>query len=113
MANKLNTLNLKQVKGGVNIKQGDCKSILEYELGYNDGSDIMSNLNLDGKTATIKLYNKHRKTKWSKNSVVEKNKVSFSISEALGLGLYTLDIEVDGHIFPSDGEAYVRVNEGY
>lgn len=113
MANGLNTLNLIQVKGGVNIKQGDSSSVLEYELGYNVGSDMMSNLNLNGKTAHISLYNRFNNTKWTKDSVVQDNRVSFTINEALGLGVYVLDIEVDGHVFPSDREMYVRVHEGY
>ena len=113
MANGLNTLNLIQVKGGVNIKQGDSKSILEYELGYNDGSDIMAKLNLNGKSAKIRLYNRLNNTKWERTSTVKENRVSFTIDEALGLGVYVLDIEVDGHVFPSDREMYVRVHEGY
>lgn len=113
MANGLNTLNLIQVKGGVNIKQGDSSSVLEYELGYNVGSDMMSDLNLNGKTAKVSLYNRLNNTKWTKDSVVKDNKVSFTINEALGLGVYVLDIEVDGHVFPSDREMYVRVHEGY
>lgn len=113
MANALNTLNLLQVKGGVNIKQGDSSSVLEYELGYNVGSDMMSDLNLNGKTAHISLYNRLNNTKWTKDSVVRDNRVSFTINEALGLGVYVLDIEVDGHVFPSDREMYVRVHEGY
>ena len=113
MANALNTLNLLQVKGGVNIKQGDSSSVLEYELGYNVGSDMMSDLNLNGKTAHISLYNRLNNTKWTKDSVVQDNRVSFTINEALGLGVYVLDIEVDGHVFPSDREMYVRVHEGY
>ncbi len=113
MANVLNTLNLIQVKGGVNIKQGDSSSVLEYELGYNVGSDMMSDLNLNGKTAHISLYNRFNNTKWTKDSIVKDNRVSFTINEALGLGVYVLDIEVDGHVFPSDREMYVRVHEGY
>ena len=113
MANGLNTLNLIQVKGGVNIKQGDFSSVLEYELGYNVGSDMMSDLNLNGKTAHVSLYNRLNNTKWTKDSVVQDNRVSFTINEALGLGVYVLDIEVDGHVFPSDREMYVRVHEGY
>ncbi len=113
MANGLNTLNLIQVKGGVNIKQGDSSSVLEYELGYNVGSDIMSDLNLNGKTAHVSLYNRLNNTKWNTTSTVQDNRVSFTIDEALGLGVYVLDIEVDGHVFPSDREMYVRVHEGY
>ena len=113
MANGLNTLNLIQVKGGVNIKQGDSKSVLEYELGYNDGSDMMTDLNLDGKVAKVTLYNRLTNKKYTKDTVVKGNRVSFTIDEALELGVYVLDIEVAGHIFPSDREMYVRVHEGY
>ncbi len=113
MANGLNTLNLIQVKGGVNIKQGDSKSVLEYELGYTDGSDMMTDLNLDGKVAKVTLYNRLTNKKYTKDSVVRGNRVSFTIDEALELGVYVVDIDVAGHIFPSDREMYVRVHEGY
>lgn len=113
MANILNTLNLIQVKGGVNIKQGDSKSVLEYELGYTDGANMMTDPMLDGKTANINLYNRLKNTKWSRQSTVKGNRVSFAIDEALELGVYMLDIEVDGHVFPSDGESRIRIHEGY
>lgn len=113
MANGLNTLNLIQVKGGVNIKQGDSKSVLEYELGYTDRSDMMTDLNLDGKVAKVTLYNRLTNKKYTKDSVVRGNRVSFTIDEALELGVYVVDIDVAGHIFPSDREMYVRVHEGY
>lgn len=113
MANGLNTLNLVQVKGGVNIKQGDSKSVLEYELGYTDGSDMMTDLKLDGKPAKVTLYNRLTNKKYTKDNVVKGNRVSFTIDEALELGVYVVDIDVAGHIFPSDREMYVRVHEGY
>lgn len=113
MANVLNTLNLIQVKGGVNIKQGDSRSELEYELGYNDNSDTMNDLNLDGKEAKIRLYNKIKNTKWDTSSIVKGNRVSFTIDEPLGIGVYVIDIEVDGHVFPSNSEMFVRIHEGY
>ena len=113
MANGLNTLNLIQVKGGVNLKQGDVKSVLEYELGYTDGSDFMTDLNLDGKVAKVTLYNRLTNKKWTTDTVVKGNRVSFTIDVPLELGVYVLDIDVSGHIFPSDRETYVRVHEGY
>ena len=113
MANILNTLNLIQVKGGVNIKQGDNSSILEYELGYTDGADMMTDLKLDGKPAKVTLYNRLTNEKWTTDTVVKGNRVSFTIDVALKLGVYVLDIDVAGHIFPSDQEMYVRVHEGY
>ena len=113
MANGLNTLNLIQVKGGVNIKQGDSKSVLEYELGYTDGSDMMTDLKLDGKPAKVTLYSRLTNEKWTTDTVVKGNCVSFTINTALKLGVYVLDIDVAGHIFPSDREMYVRVHEGY
>lgn len=113
MANVLNTLNLIQVKGGVNIKQGDSRSELEYELGYNDNSDTMNDPSLDGKEAKIRLYNKIKNTKWDTSSIVKGNRVSFTIDEPLGIGVYVIDIEVDGHVFPSNSEMFVRIHEGY
>lgn len=113
MANALNTLNLLQVKGGVNLKQGDVKSVLEYELGYTDDFDFMTDPKLDGKAAKITLYNRHTNKKWTTETVVKGNRVSFTIDVPLEIGVYALDIDVEGHIFPSDREAYVRVHEGY
>ena len=111
--NGLNTLNLVQVSGGVNIKQGDSKSVLEYELGYNDGSSFMGDLGLDGKSAQIELYDSENETRWSTSSTVVDNRVKFTIDEPLRLGVYNLDINVEGHIFPSDHSALIRVHEGY
>ena len=113
MANTLNTLNLIQVKGGVNIKQGDSTSILEYELGYTNNSNTMVDPMLDGKAAKVTLYNRLANKKYTKDSVVEGNRVSFTIDEALELGVYVVDIDVAGHIFPSDREMYIRIYEGY
>jgi hypothetical protein len=113
MANALNTLNLLQVKGGVNLKQGDVKSVLEYELGYTDDSDFMTDPKLDGKVAKVTLYNRHTNKKWTTETVVKGNRVSFTIDVPLEIGVYALDIDVEGHIFPSDRDAYVRVHEGY
>lgn len=113
MANALNTLNLLQVKGGVNLKQGDVKSVLEYELGYTDDSDFMTDPKLDGKVAKVTLYNRHTNKKWTTETVVKGNRVNFTIDVPLEIGVYALDIDVEGHIFPSDRDAYVRVHEGY
>lgn len=113
MANALNTLNLLQVKGGVNLKQGDVKSVLEYELGYTDDSDFMTDPKLDGKVAKVTLYNRHTNKKWTTETVVKGNRVSFTIDVPLEIGVYALDIDVEGHIFPSDRDSYVRVHEGY
>lgn len=113
MANALNTLNLLQVKGGVNLKQGDVKSVLEYELGYTDDSDFMTDPKLDGKVAKVTLYNRHTNKKWTTETVVKGNRISFTIDVPLEIGVYALDIDVEGHIFPSDRDAYVRVHEGY
>ena len=113
MANDLNTLNLIQVKGGVNIKQGDSTSILEYELGYTNNSNTMADPMLDGKAAKVTLYNRRANKKYTKDSVVEGNRVSFTIDEALEVGVYVVDIDVEGHIFPSDREMYIRIYEGY
>lgn len=113
MANALNTLNLLQVKGGVNLKQGDVKSVLEYEIGYTIDSDFMTDPKLDGKVAKVTLYNRHTNKKWTTETVVKGNRVSFTIDVPLEIGVYALDIDVEGHIFPSDRDAYVRVHEGY
>ena len=53
MANSLNTLNLIQTKGGINIKQGDISSELSFQLCDSKGDPINF---LNDKDASIHLY---------------------------------------------------------
>lgn len=99
-----NSTNLKQTRGGEVIKQGDFSSIFEYELLDYDGNKVSS---LEGKNANIKIAN----TKGKKTivAVVENSKIQFNLEKILPPGIYQVEIECDGFIFPSDKSAKIDV----
>lgn len=99
-----NSTNLKQTKGGEVIKQGDSSSIFEYELLDYDGNKFSS---LDGKNAKIKIAN--AKGKKTIESVVENSKIQFKLEKLLPDGIYQVEVECDGFIFPSDKSAKIDI----
>lgn len=99
-----NSTNLKQTKGGEVIKQGDSSSIFEYELLDYDGNKFSS---LDGKNAKIKIAN--AKGKKTIESVVENSKIQFKLEKILPDGVYQVEVECDGFIFPSDKSAKIDI----
>lgn len=99
-----NSTNLKQTKGGEVIKQGDSSSIFEYELLDYDGNKFSS---LDGKNAKIKIAN--AKGKKTIESVVENSKIQFKLEKILPAGIYQVEVECDGFIFPSDKSAKIDI----
>lgn len=99
-----NSTNLKQTKGGEVIKQGDSSSIFEYELLDYDGNKFSS---LDGKNAKIKIAN--AKGKKTIESVVENSKIQFKLEKILPDGIYQVEVECDGFIFPSDKSAKIDI----
>lgn len=99
-----NSTNLKQTKGGEVIKQGDSSSIFEYELLDYDGNKFSS---LDGKNAKIKIAN--AKGKKIIESVVENSKIQFKLEKILPDGIYQVEVECDGFIFPSDKSAIIDI----
>lgn len=99
-----NSTNLKQTRGGEVIKQGDFSSIFEYELLDYDGNKVSS---LDGKNAKIKIAN--AKGKKTIESVVENSKIQFKLEKILPAGIYQVEIECDGFIFPSDKSAKIDI----
>lgn len=110
MANSLNTLNLIQTKGGINIKQGDISSELSFQLCDSKGDPINF---LNDKDASIHLYSKEKKLEWKCKTKVNEDKISFRIDEPLAIGSYKIEIKIDGHIFPSDQGTYIRITKGY
>lgn len=110
MANSLNTLNLIQTKGGINIKQGDISSELSFQLCDSKGDPISF---LNDKDASIHLYSKEKKLEWKCKTKVNEDKISFRIDEPLAIGSYKIEIKIDGHIFPSDQGTYIRITKGY
>ncbi|MDU7889920.1 MAG: hypothetical protein E7J49_01755 [Finegoldia magna] len=110
MANSLNTLNLIQTKGGINIKQGDISSELSFQLCNSKGDPISF---LNAKDASIHLYSKEKKLEWKCKTKVNEDKISFRIDKPLAIGSYKIEIKIDGHIFPSDQGTYIRITKGY
>ncbi|MDU7552340.1 MAG: hypothetical protein E7K53_01505 [Streptococcus parasanguinis] len=101
---KKNSTNLKQTKGGEVIKQGDSSSIFEYELLDYDGNKFST---LDGKSAKIKIAN--AKGKKTIETVVENSKIQFKLEKILPAGIYQVEVECDGFIFPSDKSAKIDI----
>ncbi len=99
-----NSTNLKQTKGGEVIKQGDFSSIFEYELLDYDGNKVSS---LEGKDANIKTAN--AKGKKTIVAVVENSKIQFKLEKILPPGIYQVEVECDGFIFPSDKSAKIDI----
>lgn len=110
MANSLNTLNLIQTKGGINIKQGDTSSELSFQLCDSKGDPISF---LNAKDASIHLYSKEKKLEWKCKTKVIEDKISFRIDKPLAIGSYKIEIKIEGHIFPSDQGTYIRITKGY
>ena len=110
MANSLNTLNLIQTKGGINIKQGDISSELSFQLCDSKGDPISF---LNDKDASIQLYSKEKKLEWKCKTKVNEDRISFRIDKPLAIGSYKIEIKIDGHIFPSDQGTYIRITKGY
>lgn len=99
-----NSTNLKQTRGGEVIKQGDFSSIFEYELLDYDGNKVSS---LEGKNANIKIAN--AKGKKTIVAVVENSRIQFKLEKILPPGIYQLEIECDGFVFPSDKSAKIDI----
>lgn len=99
-----NSTNLRQTKGGEVIKQGDFSSVFEYELLDYDGNKISS---LEGKDANIKIAN--AKGKKTIVAVVENSKIQFKLEKILPPGIYQVEVECDGFIFPSDKSAKIDI----
>lgn len=99
-----NSTNLKQTKGGEVIKQGDFSSIFEYELLDYDGNKVSS---LEGKDANIKIAN--AKGKKTIVAVVENSKIQFKLEKILPPGIYQVEVECDGFIFPSDKSTKIDI----
>lgn len=110
MDKKLNTLNLIQVIGGINIKQGDISSELSFQLCDSKGDSISF---LNAKDASIYLYSEEKKLEWTCKTKVNEDKISFRIDKPLAIGLYKIEIKIEGHIFPSDQGTYIRITKGY
>ena len=103
-----NSLNLKQIKGGTKLKQGDLGSVLSYSLTDENGQEITS---FDNKTAYINLV-LDDKIWFTTTTLVDISRVTFRIDKAIPIGLYYLEIKIDDYIFPSDRDSIILIEEG-
>ena len=103
-----NSLNLKQIKGGTKLKQGDLGSVLSYSLTDENGQEITS---FDTKTAYINLV-LDDKIWFTTTTLVDISRVTFRIDKAIPIGLYYLEIKIDDYIFPSDRDSIILIEEG-
>lgn len=103
-----NSLNLKQIKGGTKLKQGDLGSVLSYSLTDENGQEITT---FDTKTAYINLV-LDDKIWFTTTTLVDISRVTFRIDKAIPIGLYYLEIKIDDYIFPSDRDSIILIEEG-
>ncbi|HFU3963998.1 TPA: SGNH/GDSL hydrolase family protein [Streptococcus suis] len=103
-----NTLNLNQISGGNQVKQGDFGSTFTYKLSdeKNQELDIF-----DQKTAYVNLVLDNNIV-FTTTVIVEGSTVTFNIDKAIPTGLYFLEIKIDSYIFPSDRQTIILVQAG-
>ena len=103
-----NALNLIQISGGNQIKQGDFGSAFTYKLAdeINHELDIF-----DKKTAYVNLV-LNNNIVFTTNVIVNGSTVTFNIDKAIPTGLYFLEIKIDSYIFPSDRQTIILIEAG-
>lgn len=103
-----NTLNLNQISGGNQVKQGDFGSTFAYKLADEKGQELGI---FNQKTAYVNLVLDDNIV-FTTTSIVDKSTVTFHIDKALPIGLYFLEIKIDSYIFPSDRQTIILVEAG-
>ena len=103
-----NTLNLKQLSGGNQVKQGDFGSTFTYELADEKGREL--NI-FDQKTAYVNLV-LNNNIVFTTTVIVDGSTVTFNIDKAIPTGLYFLEIKIDSYILPSDRQTIILVTAG-
>lgn len=103
-----NSLNLKQIGGGNQVKQGDFGSTFTYELADEKGYGLNT---FDQKTAYVNLE-LDNDIVFTTTAIVDGSTVSFKIDKAIPIGLYFLEIKIDNYIFPSDRKTIILVTAG-
>lgn len=103
-----NALNLEQIGGGNQIKQGDFGSRFSYKLENEKNQELD---NFDKKVAHINLV-LDDKIVFTTTTTVDKSTVTFNIDKAIPVGLYFLEIKIDDYIFPSDRRTIIFVQSG-
>ena len=103
-----NTLNLNQISGGNQVKQGDFGSTFAYNLADEKGRELDV---FDQKTAYVNLVLDNNVV-FTKTIIVDGSTVTFNIDKAIPIGLYFLEIKIDSYIFPSDRQTIILVTAG-
>lgn len=101
----MNSLNLKQIDGGTNIKQGDYSSIFKFELQDENYNTIN---HLDGETAIVRL-GVYGKTYFEKKVIVSDSIIEFNIDKILENATYELEVHVSDYVFPSDNSITITI----
>lgn len=105
----LNTTKLKQIEGGIQVKQADNASLFSFLLLDANGREI----NLDGKEAQVVLYTKERNLYWQTSTTAKGSVVEFLMPGNLVDGEYVIEISSAGYVFPSDELLVIKVNKGF
>ena len=103
-----NTLNLNQISGGNQVKQGDFGSTFAYNLADEKGRELDV---FDQKTAYVNLVLDNNIV-FTTTVIVDGSTVTFNIDKAIPVGLYFLEIKIDSYIFPSDRQTIILVTAG-
>ena len=103
-----NTLNLNQISGGNQIKQGDFGSTFAYNLADEKSREMDV---FDQKTAYVNLV-LNNNIVFTTTAIVDGSTVTFNIDKAIPTGLYFLEIKIDSYIFPSDRQTIILVTAG-
>lgn len=104
----INSLNLNQVSGGNQVKQGDFGSTFTYNLADENGRELDV---FDQKTAYVNLVLDNNII-FTTTAIVDGSTVAFNIDKAIPIGLYFLEIKIDSYIFPSDRQTVILVTAG-
>ena len=103
-----NSLNLIQVGGGTQVKQGDLGSKFSYKLANEKDQELDD---FDKEVARINLV-LDDKIVFTTTATVDNSTVTFNIDQALPVGLYFLEIKIRDYIFPSDKQTIIFVDSG-
>ena len=103
-----NTLNLIQVGGGTQVKQGDLGSKFSYKLANEKDQELDD---FDKEVAHIDLV-LNDKIVFTTTATVDNSTVTFNIDKPIPVGLYFLEIKIRDYIFPSDKQTIIFVQSG-
>lgn len=98
----MNQTKLKWLSGST-IKQGDTSSVFKLKLTTND------NKSLSG-PAVLELIDSN-KAKVKYDVKVVGNVISFQLAKALPVGIYIVEVEHAGYVFPSGNSVTLKVNK--